>query len=176
MSIKKAAPKHYQERANFKECCIYQVYPASFCDSNGNGIGDIQGMISKLDYLKDLGVVSKSWTRVSSDALELMQFFPTKDVVWLSPIYKSPLIDMGYDISDFQEINPQFGTLSDVDELISQMHKRDMKLVMDLVVNHTSDQHLWFEESRKSKDNRREEFSNGSAWEWDEHTQEYYLQ
>ncbi|KAK5162882.1 uncharacterized protein LTR77_011139 [Saxophila tyrrhenica] len=172
-----SVPAHYQERAHYKECIVYQVYPASFCDSNGDGIGDIRGMISKLDYLKDLGV----------------------DAIWLSPIFKSPFVDNGYDISSFQEINPQFGTLEDVDELISECHKRGMKLVMDLVVNHTSDQHDWFLESRKSKDNPfrdwyfwrpprydsngerqppnnwREEFSNGSAWQWDETTGEYYL-
>jgi oligo-1,6-glucosidase len=115
-------------------------------------------------------------------------------------VYQSPFIDNGYDISDYQDIHPQFGTLADVDSLIAEMHKRDMKLVMDLVVNHTSDQHKWFIESRKSKDNNpfrdfyiwepakyvdgerhppnnwREEFSNGSAWEWDEQSQEYYLQ
>ena len=123
-----------------------------------------------------------------------------KDVLWLSPVYQSPLVDMGYDISDFQAILPQFGTLADVDALIAGLHERGMKLVMDLVINHTSDQHTWFLESRKSKDNPyrnyywwrparlgpngerlppnnwREEFSSGSAWEWDEHTQEYYLQ
>ncbi|TKA43122.1 hypothetical protein B0A54_06070 [Friedmanniomyces endolithicus] len=156
-SIDKIAPQHYQDRAHFKECCIYQVYPASFCDSNGDGVGDVQGIISKLDYLKDLGVVN------------------------------------------YHEIDARFGTLADVDELILEMHRRDMKLVMDLVVNHRSDQHQWFVESRKSKDNPyrdffwwkapkyspegerlppnnwREEFSTGSAWEWDETTQEYYL-
>ncbi|KAK8847717.1 hypothetical protein IAR55_005576 [Kwoniella newhampshirensis] len=178
MSITTKQPSVFQQRAHFKECCIYQVYPASFCDSNGDGIGDIQGMISKLDYLKDLGV----------------------DVVWLSPVYQSPFIDNGYDISDYQDIHPQFGTLADVDQLIAEMHARDMKLVMDLVVNHTSDQHKWFIESRKSKDNNpyrefyiwrpakwsssgerlppnnwREEFSSGSAWEWDEGSQEYFL-
>ncbi|KAK3704664.1 hypothetical protein LTR37_013763 [Vermiconidia calcicola] len=167
----------FQKRAHFKESIVYQVYPASFCDSNGDGIGDIRGMLSKLDYLKDLGV----------------------DVIWLSPVYKSPFIDNGYDISSYTEINPDFGTLADVDELIQKVHERGMKLVMDLVVNHTSDQHLWFLESRKSKDNPyrdwywwrpprwadngerqppnnwREEFSNGSAWQWDEQTGEYYL-
>nr|XP_031863804.1 uncharacterized protein CI109_000446 [Kwoniella shandongensis]KAA5530876.1 hypothetical protein CI109_000446 [Kwoniella shandongensis] len=178
MTIATKQPSTFQQRAHFKECTIYQVYPASFCDSNGDGIGDIQGMISKLDYLKDLGV----------------------DVVWLSPVYQSPFIDNGYDISDYQDIHPQFGTLADVDQLIAEMHARDMKLVMDLVVNHTSDQHKWFIESRKSKENNpyrdfyiwrpakwspsgerlppnnwREEFSNGSAWEWDEQSQEYFL-
>ncbi|ORY23124.1 alpha-glucosidase [Naematelia encephala] len=171
------APQHFQERALFKECCIYQVYPASYADSNGDGMGDIPGLVSKLDYLKDLGV----------------------DVIWLSPVFKSPFIDNGYDVSDYQAIDPRFGTLEDVDILIDEMHKREMKLVMDLIVNHTSDQHPWFVEARKSKDNPyrdffwwrpprfspegerlppnnwREEFSNGSAWEWDEVTQEYYL-
>lgn len=121
-------------------------------------------------------------------------------MVWLAPVYASPFIDNGYDISDYQAIHPQFGTLEDVDRLISEMHSRGMKLVMDLVVNHTSDQHDWFIKSRRSKENNlyrdfyiwkpakyvdgkrqppnnwREEFSNGSAWEWDEGSQEYYLQ
>lgn len=120
--------------------------------------------------------------------------------MWLSPVFKSPFVDNGYDISDFQDINPDFGTLADVDELIAEMHSRGMKLVMDLVVNHTSDQHKWFQASRSSKhspfrdfywwrpakwsesgermapNNWREEFANGSAWEWDEATEEYYLQ
>lgn len=123
-----------------------------------------------------------------------------QDAVWLSPVYASPFIDNGYDISDYQAIHPQFGTLANVDELIAEMHKRDMKLVMDLVVNHTSDQHHWFKESRKAEENNpyrdfyiwqparyvdgerrppnnwREEFSNGSAWEWDQHREQYYLQ
>jgi oligo-1,6-glucosidase len=109
------------------------VYPASF-QSTGSGSlpgwGDIKGVISKLDYLKHLGV----------------------DVVWLSPIYKSPQVDMGYDIADYKDIDPRYGTLEDVDELIAGLHKRDMKLMMDLVVNHTSDQHDWFLKSRSSKD------------------------
>ncbi|ORX36241.1 alpha amylase [Kockovaella imperatae] len=167
----------FQRRAHYKECCIYQIYPASFCDGNGDGMGDIPGIISKLDYLKDLGC----------------------DVIWLSPIYQSPFVDNGYDVSDYTAIDPRFGTLDDVDALIAGLHERGIKLVMDLIINHTSNEHYWFKESRKSKDNPyrdfywwrppkwsesgerlppnnwREEFSNGSAWQWDEHTGEYYL-
>ena len=115
----------------WKENVVYQIYPRSFCDSNGDGIGDLRGITQKLDYLKKLGV----------------------SVVWLSPVYKSPNDDNGYDISDYQDIMQEFGTLADWDELLSEMHKRGLKLVMDLVVNHTSDEHPWFIESRKSKDN-----------------------
>ena len=157
------------------------MYPASF-QSTGSGSlpgwGDIKGVISKLDYFKHLGV----------------------DVVWLSPIYKSPQVDMGYDIADYKDIDPRYGTLEDVDELIAGLHKRDMKLMMDLVVNHTSDQHDWFKRSRSSKDDPKrswyhwqpakyDEHGNRqppnnwamilgeahSAWTWDEKTQEYYL-
>jgi len=155
----------------WKEAVVYQIYPRSFKDSNGDGIGDLRGMIEKLDYLKELGI----------------------DVVWLSPVYKSPNDDNGYDISDYQDIMDEFGTLADWDELISEMHKRDIKLVMDLVVNHTSDEHHWFIESRKSKDNpyrdyyiwrpgndgkepnNWQSFFSGSAWQYDEQTGEYYL-
>src|SRR3954447_6254095 len=115
----------------WKESVVYQIYPRSFMDSNGDGIGDIQGVISKLDYLKTLGV----------------------DVVWLSPVYQSPNDDNGYDISDYREIMGEFGTMTDWEELLQQMHQRGIKLVMDLVVNHTSDEHAWFTEARKSKDN-----------------------
>ena len=184
----------YQDRAAFKEAILYQVYPASFCDSNGDGTGDLQGLILKLDYLKQLGVVL-----FTCPCMRTLLILPRQDAIWLSPVYESPLVDMGYDISNYQQILPVFGTLEDMDELIKQMHARNMKLVMDLVINHTSDQHYWFKESRKSKtnpyrdfywwrppryvdgkrmppNNWREEFSNGSAWEWDELTQEYYLQ
>lgn len=155
----------------WKEAVVYQIYPRSFKDSNGDGIGDLRGIIEKLDYLKELGI----------------------DVVWLSPVYKSPNDDNGYDISDYQDIMDEFGTLADWDELISEMHKRDIKLVMDLVVNHTSDEHHWFIESRKSKDNpyrdyyiwrpgndgkepnNWQSFFSGSAWQYDEQTGEYYL-
>ncbi len=115
----------------WKKSVVYQIYPRSFCDSNGDGIGDLGGIIRKLDYLNELGV----------------------DVVWLSPVYKSPNDDNGYDISDYQDIMEEFGTLADWEEMLEGMHKRGIRLVMDLVVNHTSDEHPWFQESRKSKDN-----------------------
>ncbi|ELK21172.1 oligo-1,6-glucosidase [Anoxybacillus flavithermus TNO-09.006] len=155
----------------WKEAVVYQIYPRSFKDSNGDGIGDLRGIIEKLDYLQELGV----------------------DVVWLSPVYKSPNDDNGYDISDYQDIMDEFGTLADWDELLHEMHARGMKLVMDLVVNHTSDEHHWFIESRKSKDNpyrdyyiwrpgkdgkepnNWQSFFSGSAWQYDEATGEYYL-
>ena len=155
----------------WKENVVYQIYPRSFCDSNGDGIGDLRGITQKLDYLKKLGV----------------------SVVWLSPVYKSPNDDNGYDISDYQDIMQEFGTLADWDELLSEMHKRGLKLVMDLVVNHTSDEHPWFIESRKSKDNPYRDyyiwkpgkegrepnnwvsFFSGSAWQYDAATDEYYL-
>ncbi|KIL63507.1 glycoside hydrolase family 13 protein [Amanita muscaria Koide BX008] len=161
----------------WKSAVIYQIYPISFFDSNGDGIGDLQGIRSKLDYLKDLGV----------------------DVLWLCPIYKSPLADMGYDISDYRDIDPRYGTLQDWDELLKAVHERGMKLIMDLVVNHSSDEHDWFVESRSSKDNpkrdwytwrppkyeadgaTRREPNNwrsvfqGPAWDYDAKTDEYYL-
>jgi alpha-glucosidase len=159
------------ERVWWKEAVGYEIYPRSFKDSNGDGIGDIQGIISKLDYLKDLGI----------------------DVIWICPMYKSPNDDNGYDISDYEDIMDDFGTMEDFNELLSEIHKRDMKLILDLVVNHTSDEHPWFIESRSSKDNPKrdwyiwregkgdkepnnwESIFNGSAWEFDEKTQEYYL-
>lgn len=155
----------------WKEAVAYQVYPRSFMDSNGDGIGDIQGVISKLDYLKNLGI----------------------DVIWMSPIYQSPNDDNGYDISDYQDIMKEFGTMEDFDLLLSGVHERGMKLIMDLVINHTSDEHPWFIESRSSKDNpyrdyyiwhpgkNGEEPNNwesifgGSAWKYDEQTEEYFM-
>ena len=155
----------------WKESVVYQIYPRSFSDSDGDGIGDLRGIIQRLDYLKQLGV----------------------SVVWLSPVYKSPNDDNGYDISDYQDIMEEFGTLTDWEELLAEMHKRGIKLVMDLVVNHTSDEHPWFVESRKSKDNAYrdyyiwrpgkegrepnnwESFFSGSAWQYDAATDEYYL-
>jgi oligo-1,6-glucosidase len=155
----------------WKESVVYQIYPRSFKDSNGDGVGDLRGIIQKLDYLKELGV----------------------DVVWLSPVYKSPNDDMGYDISDYQDIMDEFGTLADWDELVAGLHARGLKLVMDLVVNHSSDEHPWFVESRSSKDNPKRawycwrpgkdgaepnnwvSFFRGSAWQYDERTGEYYL-
>jgi glycosidase len=115
----------------WKESSVYQVYPSSFCDSNGDGVGDIPGIISKLDHIKDLGA----------------------DIVWLSPVFASPQVDMGYDISDYYAIHPPYGTIQDMDELAAEVHVRGMKLVLDLVVNHTSDQHEWFHASRTSIDN-----------------------
>ncbi|QRW06432.1 alpha-amylase [Ceratobasidium sp. AG-Ba] len=160
----------------FKSYCVYQIYPSSFCDSNGDGIGDLAGIKSKLAYIKSLGT----------------------DVIWLSPIYKSPQKDMGYDISDYEDIDERYGTLQDWDVLKEEVHKMDMKLIMDLVVNHTSDQHKWFKESRSSKNNPKRDWYiwkpakcdeqgnrkppnnwagafGGSMWEWDEETQEYYF-
>ncbi len=147
---------------------VYQVYPRSFNDTNGDGIGDLRGIIEKLDHIKDLGA----------------------DVIWLSPVYKSPMKDNGYDISDYQAIEPEFGTMEDMDELIKEADIRGIKIVMDLVVNHTSDQHHWFQESRKSKDNpyrdyyiwRDEEDTNdiksvfaGPTWKYDEVAGQYYF-
>ena len=114
------------EKRYFKENIVYQIYPRSFCDANGDGIGDLLGITSKLDYLKDLGV----------------------GIIWLSPVYKSPNQDMGYDVSDYLDINPEYGTLEDMDHLISEAKKRGLRIIMDLVVNHTSDEHKWFIESK----------------------------
>jgi oligo-1,6-glucosidase len=162
----------------WKRAVVYQIYPRSFMDADGDGIGDVPGIISKLDYLAALGV----------------------DVIWLSPIYTSPQDDNGYDISDYRNIDPMFGTLEDVDRLLAEAHSRGIKLVMDLVVNHTSDEHPWFIESRSSTDNPKrdwywwrsaregmntgapgaepnnwESVFSGPAWELDEQTGEYYL-
>lgn len=155
----------------WKESVVYQIYPRSFKDSNGDGIGDIQGIIEKLDYLKELGI----------------------DVIWLSPVYESPNDDNGYDISNYQAIMDEFGSMEDWEKMLVEIHKRNMKLMMDLVVNHTSDEHNWFIESRKSKDNpyrdyyiwrpgksggepsNWQSFFSGSTWDFDEATGEYYL-
>ncbi|KAK9246547.1 glycoside hydrolase superfamily [Lipomyces tetrasporus] len=166
-------PVHH---AWWKESNVYQIYPASFKDSNGDGIGDIPGIISELDYIAGLGV----------------------DIVWLCPCYKSPQVDMGYDISDYKDIYEKYGTLSDIDELASGLHKRGLKFVMDLVVNHTSDQHAWFQSAISSKDSEYRDWYiwkkpkydsdgtrlppnnwlscfGGSAWEYDAESDEYYL-
>ncbi len=156
----------------WKEVVAYQVYPRSFNDSNNDGIGDLPGVIEKLDYLKDLGI----------------------DVIWLSPMYKSPNDDNGYDISDYQDIMDEFGTMEDFDRLLKGVHDRGMKLILDLVVNHTSDEHPWFIESKSSKDNPKrdwyiwadpkddgsepnnwESIFNGSTWQFDETTNQYYF-
>jgi alpha-glucosidase len=155
----------------WKKSVIYQIYPRSFQDSNGDGIGDLKGILSRLDYLQWLGI----------------------EAIWISPIYPSPMADFGYDISDYQNIHPIFGTLADFDELLAAVHARGMKLILDLVPNHTSDQHPWFLESRSSKENPRRDWYiwrdphpdggvpnnwlaafGGTSWEWDEKTQQYY--
>ncbi|TMW73930.1 glycoside hydrolase family 13 protein [Alteribacter natronophilus] len=156
----------------WKESVVYQIYPRSFNDSNGDGVGDLNGITEKLDYLKDLGV----------------------DVLWLSPVYDSPNDDNGYDIRDYQAIMDEFGTMEDWENLLSEVHGRGMRLIMDLVVNHSSDEHKWFAESRKSKDNPYRDYYiwrpgkedgsepnnwesafSGSAWQYDEQTGEYFL-
>lgn len=168
-----------QERDDdWRRWVVYQVYPRSFADSDGDGIGDLRGVLSRLDYLQRLGV----------------------DVIWMSPVYRSPMDDNGYDISDYTDIDPLFGTLADTDELVAALHARGMRLVMDLVVNHTSDEHPWFTESRSSRDNPKrdwywwrdprpgttggtpgaepanwESHFSGPTWAWDEATGQYYL-
>ncbi|CAN8096832.1 unnamed protein product [Discula destructiva] len=174
----------------WKEGVVYQIYPASFKDGNGDGLGDIPGIISKVDYLHDLGV----------------------DIVWVSPMFESPQIDMGYDISNYEAVHAPYGTVADMDALIAACHARGMRLILDLVINHTSDQHAWFQEARASKDAEKRDwyiwrpprvadnddddddddddnngrvvrlpptnwrsYFSGSAWAWDEHTGEYYL-
>lgn len=151
----------------WKEAVVYQVYPRSFKDSNADGIGDLKGITSKLEYLQNLGI----------------------DVIWLSPHFKSPNVDNGYDISDYQAIMEDFGTMEDFDEMLTSIHQRGMKLIIDLVVNHSSDEHFWFQEARKAKDNPYRDFYvwkpnepndwisffSGSAWDLDEITNEYYL-
>lgn len=159
------------DRKWWKESVVYQIYPRSFKDSNGDGIGDIKGITDKLDYLKKLGI----------------------DVIWLSPIYKSPNDDNGYDISDYQAIMEEFGTMEDFDNMLAMAHERGIKIMMDLVVNHTSDEHKWFMESRSSQDNPYRDYYiwreakdgkepnnwgscfGGSAWEYDKSTDMYYL-
>lgn len=166
------------QTAWWRSAVAYQVYPRSFSDGNGDGVGDLRGIINRVDHLQRLGV----------------------DVIWLSPVYRSPLADAGYDISDYQAIDPVFGSLEDLDELVSELHSRGMKLIMDLVVNHTSDEHPWFIESRSSRDNAKrdwyvwkepregveagkpgaeptnwESFFSGPTWTLDESTGQYYL-
>jgi oligo-1,6-glucosidase len=155
----------------WKESVVYQIYPRSFMDSNGDGIGDLNGITQKLDYLKELGI----------------------DVIWLSPVYRSPNDDNGYDISDYEAIMDEFGTMEDFDRMLEAAHDRGIRIVMDLVVNHTSDEHAWFVESRSSRGNDKRDFYfwregkngnppndwgsffSGSAWEYDEKTDMYYL-
>lgn len=152
---------------DFRRMVVYQIYPRSFKDTNGDGIGDLRGIISKLDYIKDLGA----------------------NAVWLCPCFKSPNEDNGYDVSDYTDIMDEFGTMDDMDELIRELHSRDMKLILDLVPNHTSTQHKWFQESRKGKDNPYSDYYywfdeapndwksafGGSAWQFDDVRGQYYL-
>ena len=159
------------EKKWWKEAVVYQIYPRSFMDSNGDGIGDLKGIIEKIPYLKELGV----------------------NVVWLSPIYQSPNDDNGYDISDYRRIMDEFGTMDDFQQLLKLCHEAGIRLVMDLVVNHTSDEHAWFVESRKDRTNPYRDYYiwrdpadgkepnnwgscfGGSAWQFDEQTGQYYL-
>jgi alpha-glucosidase len=155
----------------WQEGIIYQIYPRSFQDSNGDGVGDLQGIIKRLDHLKNLGV----------------------QAIWISPIFPSPMADFGYDISDYTGIHPLFGTLEDFDQLLKEVHNRGLKLLLDLVPNHTSNHHPWFLESRSSRDNPKRDWYiwkdpnpdgsepnnwlamfGGTAWEWDKKTQQYY--
>ncbi len=156
----------------WRDGVIYQIYPRSFLDTNADGIGDLPGIIQKLDYLKELGV----------------------DALWLSPIYPSPDVDYGYDVSDYKAIAPQYGTMQDFETLLTQAHKRNVRIILDLVLNHTSDQHPWFIESKSSRDNRYRDYYiwkdpkkngappnnwlsvfGGSGWEFDAHTGQYYF-
>lgn len=155
----------------WKNAVIYEIYPRSFADSNQDGIGDLQGIISKLDYLENLGI----------------------DAIWLCPVCKSPQDDNGYDISDYQDIDPMFGTLKDMEELIQEAEKRHIRIIMDLVLNHSSDEHYWFQEARQSRDNPYHDYYvwrdgaegippndmraafGGSAWEWVPEVKQYYF-
>ncbi|MBR1781572.1 MAG: glucohydrolase, partial [Oscillospiraceae bacterium] len=159
------------KRAWWKESVVYQVYPRSFCDSNGDGVGDLNGIRARLDHIRELGA----------------------NVIWLSPVYQSPNDDNGYDISDYRAIMTEFGTMEDFDALLAAAHERGLKIVMDLVVNHCSDEHAWFVESRSSRDNPKRDWFiwregrdgkepnnwgsdySGSAWQWDEGTGMYSL-
>ena len=164
------------ERDWWKNAVIYEIYPRSFQDSNGDGIGDLNGITERLDYLKQLGV----------------------DAIWLTPCYPSPQADFGYDISDYENIDPQYGTLADFDRLVAEAKKRDIRIMMDMVMNHSSDEHKWFIESRSSRTNPYRDWYvwhdgkgetatdkgqppnnwqsdfGGSAWQWDETTRQYY--
>ena len=156
----------------YKGAVIYQVYPRSFQDTNGDGIGDIKGIIDRIDYIKSLGV----------------------DAIWVSPFFKSPMKDFGYDISDYRDIDPLFGNLDDFDELIAQAHQRDIKIIIDQVLSHTSDQHQWFLDSREDKINDKADWYvwadakpdgtqpnnwlsifGGPAWQWEPRRGQYYL-
>lgn len=160
----------------WKNATIYQIYPASYKDSNGDGIGDLPGILGQLDYIQSLGV----------------------DAIWICPMYKSPQIDMGYDVADYEDVHGPYGTVADVEAIIAACHERGLRILLDLVINHTSDQHAWFKESRFDKASAKRDWYiwrpakydadgvrrppnnwrsifGGSAWEWDEVSEEYYL-
>ena len=159
------------EKKWWQKAVIYQIYPRSFCDSTGNGIGDLQGIIKKLDYLAQLGI----------------------DAIWLSPVCRSPQDDNGYDISDYRDIDPLFGNLNDMEELIAEGKKRNIRIILDLVLNHSSDEHPWFIEAKKSKENPYHDYYvwrdgvegeypndmraafGGPAWEWVPELGQYYF-
>ncbi|KFY10356.1 hypothetical protein V491_07682 [Pseudogymnoascus sp. VKM F-3775] len=163
------------QRTWWKDAVVYQIWPASFKDSNGDGLGDLGGILESLDHIRSLGA----------------------DTLWISPIFESPQVDLGYDISNYEHIHEPYGTISDVQDIIEGCHKREMRILLDLVVNHTSDQHAWFKESRSSKSNPKRDWYiwqpakyecgerkppnnwqsmfGASAWEWDESSEEYYL-
>ena len=171
IETKSVAGTEFQKNNWWKQAVIYQIYPRSFCDSNGDGIGDLPGILSKLDYLETLGI----------------------DAIWLSPVFCSPQDDNGYDISDYQDIDPIFGTLADMDRLIAEAGKRGIRIIMDLVLNHSSDEHRWFREAKKSRDNPYHDYYiwrdgdgvtppnelkagfGGSAWEWVPELSQYYF-
>ena len=155
----------------YKGAVIYQVYPRSFQDTNGDGIGDLKGIIARIDYIKSLGV----------------------DAIWISPFFKSPMKDFGYDISDYRDVDPLFGDLNDFDELIAHAHQRDIKIIIDQVLSHTSDQHQWFLDSRENKTNDKSDWYvwsdskpdgtqpnnwlsifGGPAWQWEPRRGQYY--
>src|SRR5580658_3156987 len=172
----KTAQSQQNERDWWKNAVIYEIYPRSFQDSNGDGIGDLNGITSRLDYLQELGV----------------------DAIWLTPVYPSPQVDFGYDISDYRAIDPQFGTMADFNRLVAEAAKRHIRVIMDMVMNHTSDQHKWFLESRSSRENpyrdwyvwhdgkdetatspgqppnNWQSYFGHSAWQWDDKTRQYY--
>lgn len=163
------------ERKWWKDGVVYQIHPESFKDSNGDGVGDLPGITSKLDYIKSIGI----------------------DIVWICPMYDSPQFDMGYDISNYEDVYPPYGTLGGMDILMKGCHERGMRLILDIVINHTSHEHAWFKESRSSRTNSKRDWYiwrpakydkdgnrrppnnwrgnfGGSVWQWDEGTEEYY--
>ena len=171
MKGREALPLATSDAQWWKKAVFYEIFPRSFCDTDGDGTGDLRGILSKLDYLKDLGV----------------------NVLWLTPVFPSPWKDSGYDVADYEGIDPSMGTMADFRELISEAHRRDLQVILDLVINHTSDEHPWFRESRASRSNPKRNFYiwrparneaepnnwkslvKGSAWQWDDFTGEYYL-